>query len=311
MGVVAYPEMKKHGYSSALIAGSICAGGTLGILIPPSTAFIIYAIVAEQSIGRLFAAGILPSVVLTICYIMSVFITTRINPKTAPCGRSYKMKEKLVSLKGCIGIVVLLVAVLGGMFAGFYSPTEAAAVGAFLALLFMAINRKFSLKVFYKCVMDTIATTAMALFIVVSAMVFGYFISITGLPKALSGFINDLHVNKFVIIGAILVVYVVLGSVLDGLAMLLITAPIFLPIILDLGFSAIWFGVFVVMIQEIGLMTPPIGLNVFIVGGVLKEVPLQTIFRGIVPFVLAALVAIVIVIAFPSLATWLPGVFYG
>lgn len=311
MGVVAYPEMKKYGYSQELTAGSITAGGTLGILIPPSTAFIIYGITAEQSIGRLFAGGILSGIVLALCYIGAILIVTKRNPALAPAAKKYPMSEKLKSLKGCIGMVILFLIVIVGMFAGFFSATEAAAVGAFFSLVLMFVNRRFSFKAFFDALVESMVTTAMALFIVVSAMIFGYFIAITRLPAAISSFINGLDVNKYVIVFIILAIYIVLGCIMDGLAMLLITVPIFLPVMEGLGFDAIWFGVFLVMVQEMGMMTPPIGMNVYIVAGTLKEVPLQKIFKGIVPFLVAAVVAVMIVIFVPQLATWLPGVLYG
>ncbi len=310
MGVVAYPEMKKYGYSQELSAGAITAGGTLGILIPPSTAFIIYGIQAEQSIGRLFAAGVLPGILLALCYIGAILFVTKRNPALAPAAKKYPMSEKLSSLKGCIGMVVLFLVVIVGMFAGYFSATEAAAVGAFISLLLMFVNRRFTWKRFVDALVESMVTTAMALFIVISAMVFGYFIAITRLPHAISAFIDGLSVNKYIIVFIILVIYIILGCIMDGLAMLLITVPIFLPVMEGLGFSAIWFGVFLVMVQEMGMMTPPIGMNVYIVAGTLKEVPLQKIFKGIVPFLVGAVVAVLIVVFVPQIATWLPEVLY-
>lgn len=310
MGVVAYPEMKKNGYSDQIAAGSITAGGTLGILIPPSTAMIIYGITAEESIGRLFAAGIIPGILLALCYIACIIVMVHIKPDLAPPSRKYPMKEKLKSLKGGIGLVVLFGIVIIGMFAGLFSANEAAAVGAFVALLMMIINRKFTWRTFFDALVETIVTSSMALFIAISALVFGYFLAITRLPDVLSAFVMGLHVHKYVVILVILIIYIILGCIMDGLAMLFLTVPIFLPIMKGLGYDAIWFGVFLVMVQEMGQMSPPVGMNVYIVAGTLKTVPLQTIFKGILPFLVAAVVAIIIVVLIPDLATWLPGVLY-
>lgn len=311
MGVVAYPEMKKHGYSDEIAAGSITAGGTLGILIPPSTAMIIYGITAEESIGRLFAAGIIPGIVLALCYIFCIVIMVRIKPDLAPPAKKYSWKEKFVSIKGGIALVILFGIVIGGMFIGWFSANEAAAIGAFVALLIMIINRKFTWRSFFDTLVDTIVTSSMALFIAVAALVFGYFLAITRLPDMLRDFVLGLHMHKYIVILIILIIYIILGCIMDGLAMLFLTVPIFLPIMVGLGYDPIWFGVFLVMVQEMGQMSPPVGMNVYIVAGTLKTVPLQKIFKGIFPFLAAAIVAIVIVVLVPSLATWLPGVLYG
>ena len=310
MGVVAYPEMKKFGYTPALSSGAIAAGGTLGILIPPSTMFIIYGIIAEQSIGRLFAAGVVPGVILALCYVAAIIVWLRAKPEAAPGSHSYTWKERFSSLKGCIGFVILFISVLGSIFTGIASATEAAAVGAFVSLILMIVNKQFTWKKLYAALLETLNTTAMMLLIIFGAMVFGYFLSVTRLPQMLNTFITGLNVHRYVIVAIMFVIYFGLGCIMDNVAMILITVPIFLPVVVGLGFSPIWFGVFCILVQQIGMMTPPVGMNVYITSGVLKEVPMQTIFKGVMPFVIGAVVCSIIVAAFPVLSTWLPGVLY-
>jgi tripartite ATP-independent transporter DctM subunit len=311
LGVVAYPEMKRYGYAPALSSGSIASGGTLGVLIPPSTMFIIYGLITEQSIGRLFAAGIIPGIILVGCYVGTIAIWLKRKPGDAPETTSYTWKERFASLKGCISFLILFLAVFGSIFTGFASATEAAAVGAFVSLIIMITNRRFTWKAFYKCLLETLKTTAMMLFIILGAMLFGQFLAATQTPQLLQNFVGGLNVNKYVIVLVILVIYLFLGCIMDSVAMILITVPIFLPIMQNLGFSPIWYGVFCVLIQEIGMITPPVGLNAFITAGVLKDVSLQTVFKGCAPFVVGAIVCVVIIIAFPVLATWLPSLMYG
>ena len=311
LGVVAYPEMKRFGYSSSLSSGSIAAGGTLGVLIPPSTMFIIYGIISEQSIGRLFAAGVIPGIILALCYMASIAVRLKIRPGDAPERGSYTWKERFNSLKGCVGFLILFVSVLGSIFAGFASAAEASAVGAFVALVLTIVNRRFTWKMLYLTLLETLKTTAMMLLVILGAMVFGYFVASARIPQLLNSFVGNLDVNRYVIIGIIFMIYLILGCLMDSVAMILITVPIFLPILQSLGFSPIWYGVFCVMVQEIGMMTPPVGMNVFVVKGVLKEVPMETIFKGVMPFVAAAIVCVIIVTIFPALGTWLPEVLFG
>ena len=303
---VAYPEMKKAGYSDKLSAGTIAAGGTLGILIPPSTSFIFYSIITEQSVGALFAAGIIPGIVLALCYAASVLISVHRNPALAPGAVKYTIKEKIASIKGALPIIILFVLVIGGIFSGFFSATEAAAIGAFLAFLFCVINRKMTWKVFLTCMKETVKTSAMCLFITVGAMLFGNFITVTGLPSMLHALVSGLNVNKYVIVLVLLIIYLIMGCIMDGLAIMFLTTSVFLPVVESVGFDAIWFGVFLTMCCEMGMITPPVGLNVYVVAGTLQEVPIQEIFKGIVPFLIGGLVAIALVIFFPDLATWLP-----
>jgi len=311
MGVVAYPEMKRFNYKDTLASGVITAGGTLGILIPPSTMMIVYGVVAEQSVGRLFAAGIVPGVLLALCYMGCVVIWVLHDPSAAPRGKKYSLKDKLISLKGMIGLIVLFVAVIGSIFTGFASATEAAAIGSFIALIIMIINRRFTWKALKASLIGTINTSAMTLFLVIGASVFGYFLTLTRVPQMLQEAVMSMNVNKFVLMTIIFLIYLFMGCIMDGLAMLMITVPIFMPVILDMGFDPIWFGVFIILVQNIGMMTPPVGLNVYITAGTLKEIPMQRIFKGAVPFVIAAIVCVAFVVVIPQLCTWLPDLIYG
>lgn len=312
MGTIALPEMRKAGYKDTLAAGSLAAGGTLGILIPPSTGFVVYGIATETSIGRLFAAGIIPGIILTLCYIGTVALLCKINPSLAPStDRIFTLKEKINSLKGVAPAAFLFIAVIGGMFVGLFTANEAAAVGALLGLLLMAVRRKLTWKSLFTCLLNSIKNTAMIFQIFICAYIFGYFLTITMLPSKLAGFITEMNVPPYAVIAIILVVFLALGCIMDSMAMVLLTIPIFFPIITALGFDPVWFGVLMVMIMEQGLMTPPVGMNVYIIAGVAKDIPMMNIFKGVTPFVIALFVAAIIVIIFPQTALWLPNLLYG
>ena len=311
MGVVALPEMRKYGYDDGLACGSIAAGGTLGILIPPSTGFIIYGIVAGQSIGKLFAAGVMPGLLLAFCYIVSIAITVRVNPKLAPKGKKYSWKEKIIAIKGGLGMVILFAIVIGGMFSGLLSANEASCVGAFVGLLFMAFKRQLTWKNFVTCLRDTLKTTGMVLFILIGAYVFGQFLTFSRLPITLANWVGTLNVSRYVVLLVVIIMYVILGCFMDSLAMVMLTVPIFKPIFEALGFDMIWYGVVMIMVMECGLITPPVGMNVYIVSGVAKDVPLMKIFKGVAPMVVGMVVAILLICIFPNIALWLPGITAG
>ena len=298
MGVVALPEMRKHGYDDGLACGSIAAGGTLGILIPPSTGFIIYGIVSGTSIGALFAAGIIPGIILALCYIAAIAVVVRIHPEYAPDKLHFSVKEKLMSLKGGLAMVILFAIVIGGIFAGWFTANEAAAVGAVAALIYLIAR--------LDCLRGTVKTSGMIFLILIGAYIFGAFLTITGLPTWLANFVNGLNVSRYVILAVIILIYAVMGCLMDSLAMVMLTVPIFLPIMQSLGFNEIWYGVLMIMVMEMGLITPPVGMNVYIVSGVAKDVPLQRIFKGVAPMVVGMFVAVIILCAFPTLAIWLP-----
>lgn len=311
MGVVAYPEMKKYHYKDTLISGCITAGGTLGVLIPPSSLFIIYGIVAEQSIGRLFAAGILPGVILALCYIGAISIWCLLDRDLAPKSQKYSLKEKLKSLPGVIPVVILFVIVLGSIFTGFTSATEAAAIGAFAALIIMIINKKFSFKVFMRCLLNSAKTSGMTLWCIIGAYVFGNFMSVARLPQLLESWFDTLHVPGFAVVMIMFVIYLVMGCLMDCIPMILITVPIFMPILNSYGYDPIWFGVFCVIVNQIGMMTPPVGVNAYVTCGILKEVSMGDVFRGCLPFVAGAAVCVIIITLIPSLCTIVPNLIYG
>lgn len=312
MGVIAVPAMRKYGYDDGLACGTISIGGTLGIMIPPSTPFIVYGIMAEQSIGRLFAAGVLPGIMLAVFCCITINIVVRRNPSLAPdVNVRYSMKEKLSSLKGIIWFVLLFAVVLVGMFSGFFSVNEASAVGAAFAIIITIIRRRMTWAVFKRTMIDSVKTAAMTYLILIGADLFGKFLAITKLPMNLADAISSMNVSKYVVLLMIVVIYAVMGCLMDALPMITLTVPIFLPIILELGFDPIWFGVIIVLVMELGLITPPVGLNCYIIAGVAKDVPLAKIFRGSFPFIFPVLIAIVVVTAVPQIATLLPTLFYG
>ena len=306
MGVVALPEMREHGYDDGLSCGSIAAGGTLGILIPPSTGFIIYGIVSGCSIGGLFAAGILPGIVLALCYIAAIAIVVHIHPERAPDKLHFTHKKKLISLKGGAAMIILFLIAIGGIFLGWFTANEAAAVGATAALVYLIGRRKFTWKIFFDCLRDTVKTSGMIFLILIGAYIFGAFLTITQLPTTLANFVNSLNVSRYVILAVIILIYAVMGCLMDSLAMVMLTVPIFLPIMTGLGFNDIWYGVLMIMVMECGLITPPVGMNVYIVSGIAKDVPLGTIFKGVMPMAAGMLVAILIVAFFPQLSLWIP-----
>ncbi len=278
MGSIAIPEMKKYGYSDELATGSISIGGTLGIMIPPSTPMIIYGIIAEVSIGRLFAAGILPGLLLSLLYIMTVVIQVKRNPSLAPTGETYTLKEKLASLKDLFSMFILFLGVFFGMFSGLFTINEAAAFGSFLAFIILIVKGRFNMENLYGILFDTVKTTAMAYLMLIGATVFGNFLAITRLPMSLASFIGGLDVSRYVIFAFIVLIYAVLGMLMDALPMIMLTVPIFYPIILRLGFDPIWFGVVIIMVMSLGLITPPVGINCFIISSIAKDVPLSRIF---------------------------------
>ena len=311
MGTACYPEMKRYGYDSGMSTGCLAAGGTLGILIPPSVGFILYGVSAEESIGALFAAGILPGIVLTLCYIGVIVIEVKLDAKKGPKGEKFPMKEKIAALVKIVPVLILFIIVIGGIFIGFFTPNEGGAIGAVGALIFMLARKWGQWKEFGKAFFDAIKTTAMIMLIVTGAYVFGYFLTVTQLPATLANAIAGMNVSKYVILILILLIYAALGCIMDSLSMIVLLVPIFLPIMKSLGFDTIWFGVLMVMVMEMGQITPPVGINAFIIAGIAKDVPLGKIFKGLVPFVLALVVAVLLVMFIPQLALWIPTAIYG
>jgi tripartite ATP-independent transporter DctM subunit len=308
MGSVALPAMRKYGYDDRLALGSIAAGGTLGILIPPSIVFILYGILTEQSIGRLFMAGVLPGILAIVLYIIAIVIQVRINPDLGPPGPVTKMRDKLVSLKNTWATIVLFALVMGGIYMGFFTPTEAGAVGAFGAFIMALIKRRLTWPTLFQCLLDTGRMTAMLIIIFVGAMLFNYFLAVTNLPMDLAQLIADQDFNRYVILAAIIAVYLLLGCIMDPGSMIILTIPIVFPLVQSLSFDPIWFGVIIVMVAEIGTITPPVGLNVFVVSAVAPEVPITKIFRGIFPFWAVDMVRLGILVALPQISLFLPNI---
>lgn len=310
MGVLSLPEMKKYGYDDGIATASVAAGGTLGYLIPPSTGFILYGIIAEQSIGRLFASGIVPGVILAIAFCITITIVCHVRPEMAPPSPNYTASEKLRSLVGMLPIVILFAVVMGGMFSGIFSTTEAAAVGAFLGLIIYIFSGKFTVKGLLHCFYETVRTTGMVFTMLIGAYVFGYFLTVTQIPTALASWISTLSVSPIIIVLMIILLYGVLGCFMDGLATIVMTVPIFIPVVTGLGYDLIWFGVLITLLMVLGAITPPIGVNMFVIAGVAKDVPLAKIFKGIWPFCLAMVVVIVLCALIPQLSLWLPNVLF-
>jgi tripartite ATP-independent transporter DctM subunit len=308
MGVVSIPEMRKYGYDDSLSTGAIAVGGTLGILIPPSTPFIIYGILTECSINQLFAAGVFPGLLLASFCILVVVIQVKRKPSMAPSVGVVTWKERFASLKGLIGISALFIFTIGGMFLGVFTVNEAAAIGVTMAILLTLISRRFHFRSFFEALRDSVLTTAMSFLILIGAAVFGSFLTITRMPMTLAAFISDLNVSRYVIFAIIVLIYAFLGCIMDGLPMMMLTVPIFLPVLTALNFDPIWFGVIIVLVMELGAITPPVGMSCYVIAGVAKDVPLPTIFKGSFPYVPAVLLAIVIVTVFPQTALWLPSV---
>ena len=306
MGMVAIPEMERFKYDPRLATGCIAAGGTLGILIPPSIGFVLYGILTEESIGKLFMAGVIPGILLSCIFIFVIYIWCRVNPELGPRGPKTSMIEKIKSLKGTWGMLLLFVIVMGGIYFGVFTPTEAAGIGSFGAFLFALLKGKLSVKKLFDGLLETGRTTAMIFLIIIGANIFSSFLGLARIPMELADLIAGLEMPKMVIFTGIILVYIALGCVMDCYAIMILTVPILLPVIQALQFDVIWFGVIMVIVLEIGLITPPVGLNVFVLKAAAPNVPMNVIFRGIWPFMLAGLLAIILISIFPAIALYIP-----
>jgi tripartite ATP-independent transporter DctM subunit len=305
MSKVAMPSMRKFGYADSLATGSIAAGGTLGILIPPSVILIIYGIMTETDIGKLFAAGVLPGLLGICCYLGAIIVATRINPELGPPGERVSWPERFKSLKGVWGVLVLFIIVMGGIYAGIFTPTEAAGIGATGAFFFIWGRGKLSMPLLKKVLISTATTTAMIFTILIGALTFANFVNVVGMPFALADFVLGWDVSPLVVVLIVMAIYIVLGCVLESLSMIMLTVPVFYPMMEALGFDLIWFGIVVVCITEISLITPPIGLNVFVLKAVLPDVKLGTIFKGVTPFWMADIVRLTLIVLFPAISLFL------
>ncbi|NQV54723.1 MAG: TRAP transporter large permease [Rhodospirillales bacterium] len=306
MGRVALPEMLNRGYSEKLAAGSVAAGGTLGLLIPPSVIMVIYAFLAEQFVIALFVAALIPGLIAVMAHFITIGILVHRDPKSGPAGTRLGWRERLAVLKKSWGVLALLLAVIGGIYGGVFTVNEAAALGAGLAVAFTIARGKMNLDSFWQVLRDTASNTAMIYLIIAGASIFSSFITVSKMPDALVTQISELSIPPLAVIFVLMVIYLILGSIFDTVAAMVITMPFVLPLVTDLGYHPIWWGVVLVMVIEVGMITPPIGMNVFVLFGVAKTIPLKTIFSGIMPFFYADIIRITLIILFPALALWLP-----
>jgi len=306
MGRVTLPEMRRYNYDPRLATGVVAAGGTLGILIPPSTVLVIYGILTEQSIGKLFLAGFLPGLLLSALFIVTVVIVCTVRPDFGPPGPRAPMRERWIALRRAGAFFVVLVATIGGMYAGVFTVTEASAVGAGLTLAHAVWRRRLTLAALSDALLQTVRTTAMVFLILIGAHIFSPFLAMSRIPVELANALTALALPTLAVLTAILIVYIILGMFLEGFAILVLTVPIVFPIMLAMGYDPIWFGIFMVIVLEMGLISPPVGINVFVVKGIAEDVPMYQIFAGILPFWAAMIVCVALLIAFPQIALILP-----
>ncbi len=307
MAAVTLPEMRRYHYKDTLATGVVAAGGSLGILVPPSVIFIIYGIMTEQSIGKLFMAGILPGILLTFLFVATIIIWATVNPSIAPRAPRASFAEKISSLSGLVETIILFAVVMGGLFFGLFTPTEAGAVGAFGTILVALSRGNLSLDGFKKALFETTRISCMILVIVAGATVFGHFLAITRIPFDIANWVTGFNLPGFAVMGLVILVYLVGGCFIDALALIMLTVPIFFPVVQSLGYDPTWFGVIIVLVTQIGVITPPVGVNVYVVSGVARDVPLETIFKGVLPLLLALIIGTLLMIPFPQIALFLPG----
>jgi len=310
MAKVAMPPMRKYGYSDELATASIAAGGTLGILIPPSVILVIYGLLTETSIRELFAAGFIPGALGIFLYLMAVRWVVWRNPEDGPCGEKMEWPERLQALNGVWGVLILFTVVMGGIYMGIFTPTEAAGIGAGGAFLIALSRKTLSFASLFDILTDTARTSAMLFGVLIGALIFSNFINRAGLPADLLEFVSALDVAPMVVILCILLIYIVLGMVFESLSMLLLTVPIFFPLVQSLGFDLVWFGIVVVVVTEISLITPPVGMNVFVLSAVLRDVKASTIFKGVTPFWCADIIRLVLITLIAPISLFLPELLY-
>lgn len=311
MGVIASKEMLESGYSKTLTGGSIVAGGTLGVLIPPSTLFIIYGMMTEQSIGQLLVAGIIPGILLMLFYLATVYIMVLIKPNLAPTLiKKISWREKFASLKTTIWIILLFAIVVGGMYVGWFNPTEAAGIGAFVTFIIALIRKRLTIKTFSEALSSTLKTTGFLFAIIIMAFLLNFFLTITRIPFLLADFLNGLSLPNFALFGVIILMYILLGAIMDSLAMVVVTLPIILPLVISMDLNLIWFGVIVVLVMELAMISPPIGMNCFVLKGAAHDLSLEDIFKGAAIFIIPITLLIVVLYLFPELAMYLPNNMY-
>jgi C4-dicarboxylate transporter, DctM subunit len=306
MCTVALPEMRRYGYKDQFSLGTICSGGLLGFMIPPSTAFIIYGICTQESIGRLFIAGIMPGLLIATLFVIAIYIWCKISPNLAPASPKVSWRERWGSLYKIWGVIILFILVIGGLYGGVFTPNEAAAVGAFGALVLGLIKRKLTWKIFTKSLDETGQLTGMIFLLIIGANIFNVFIAISKIPLAIATFVSGLDVAPIFVVLVLVVIYIILGFFMELISIILISMPILYPLLTTIGIDPTWFGVLVVLTIMIGQITPPVGVVVYAIGGMVKDVPLFTIFNGTWPFLYAQIVAAALLIAFPQISVWLP-----
>ncbi len=310
MATVAIPEMKRFGYHDRLAGGAVAAGGGLGMVMPPSVVLIVYGVLTQQSIGKLFASGILPAFLLTFLFIVAIMISCHLRPELGPPGERFSWPDRIRSLKGLLDTLIVFVVVMTGLFQGWFTATEAASVGAISVLVLGLVRRQLNLALIMKSLEETLRTSCMILFLVAGAVVFGKFLAVTRLPFSAASYIAGLDMPAMAIMCVIALIYLIGGCFMDSLAMVMLTVPVFYPVVTGLGFDPIWFGVIIVMVTEMGVITPPVGINVYVVYGVTtamkQNISMESIFRGIYPFLLATIVCTLLLFIFPEIVTFLP-----
>ncbi|MDB5598469.1 MAG: C4-dicarboxylate transporter permease [Xanthobacteraceae bacterium] len=303
---VAYPEMRRYGYPQSFATGVIAAGGTLGIMIPPSTVFAVYGLITEQDVGKLFIAGVIPGILAVLMYMATITVIGAVRPGFLPAGPRSSWKERFVGLREVWATILLFAFVIGGIYGGMFTATEAAGMGAGGAFILGVLRGRLSRADILRSLLEATRTTAAVFTVLIGAILFGYFLTITQTPQKLTEFLVDLGIGRYGILALILLMYLVLGCLMDALAMIILTVPIIFPVIKQLGFDPIWFGVIVVMTVELGLIHPPVGMNIFVIKSVVDDVKISTIFYGVFPFIITDLIRLAILVAFPIIALWLP-----
>jgi tripartite ATP-independent transporter DctM subunit len=303
MAAVALPEMKRYHYHPGFAAGTVAAGGSIGMMIPPSVVFIVYGVMTEQSIGKLFLAGIVPGLLVSFLFMATIWLLCKHRPELAPPVTAASWGKRIRSLGGVVEILLLFALVMGGMFGGWFTPTEAAAIGAAGSVAIALVSRKCSFRMLATAMGETLRTSCMVLVIVAGATVFGHFLQITNIPTELAAWLAALPLPAAGIMLIILLFYLVAGAFLDALALILLTIPIFYPVVTGLGFDPIWFGVMIVLVTQMGVISPPVGVNVYVVSGMDRAIPLQSVFKGALPFLAALVVAALLLLAFPQIVT--------
>jgi C4-dicarboxylate transporter DctM subunit len=303
---VAYPEMRRYGYPQSFATGVIAAGGTLGAMLPPSTVLAVYGLITQQDIGKLFRAGILPGLLAMAMYMVTIAVICRVKPDFLPTAPKASLTERIAGLRDVWAPILLFVLVIGGLYGGFFTPTEAGGVGACGAFLLGLLRGRLDRAGIRASLLQATRTAAAVFTVLIGALLFGYFLTITQVPQKVTEFLTGLGIGSYGVLALIMVMYLMLGCLMDAMAMIILTVPIIFPVVTELGFDPIWFGVIIVMTVELGLIHPPVGMNVFVIKSVVPEVTFTSIFKGVLPFIATDMLRLIILIAFPIIALWLP-----